>query len=1010
MNPTLCRTQLMKRIVSAISLCWIFSFVYAQETGINTTNPNSSAMLEMVATDKGLLIPSMTRAQRDAIPSPASGLLVYQTNEDPGFYVYSAAWIRIGSPGTVLADADGDTKIQVEESPDEDIIRMDLAGSERLTLIRNGSGTTSRMEFPANGNNLFIGESAGISAGSGTGNTAVGEFALEDNVTGDFNTAFGKDVLRNNTAHHNSGIGSQALLSNTTGTSNLAIGASALYNNTIGDSSTVVGYQAGFTSATASRLVAAGTWALRNNTTGIDNTAVGHSSLYQNTTGQKNSALGKSALSGNTTGSFNTAVGNSAFTGNSGQYVTALGYLSLADNSSGDQNTGAGSGSLRNNTIGDNNTGAGYSALYNSTSGNNASGLGANSAYSIISSSGTTAVGSHALIYTTGIYNTAVGYNTLSTASSTNTLSVALGSESVNSYNFLASIAGIGYNTNVNNFNINDATPIGANARVDEDNVMTLGSVSGVNGASTTVQVGIGTSDPHESALLEIKSSNKGVLLPRMNSSLRQSITSGPEGLMVYDTDTHSYWFYNGTVWVDLNQSLTSMGATAGQSIAFGPTAWHAGYPAGLADLDGDTRATLEKTPDADAFTIQLGTYLYDDLERFNMHTNANGQLLIELPNNNRNVLMGPFAGGDGGCGPGNTALGNFALSVNYGSDNTAAGSQALQSNFSASQNIAIGHYALGNNQYSGNNLAIGNDALSLLDDALVSGNIGIGYGALDSFNLNILGLIEDGVGIGYKARMDYDLDDAVAIGHLAYAGDDHCIVLGSTAGINEATSSVNVGVGTTAPIGGLHIKSNSSTTNPQLLLEDESNGFAKLAFRNDLTADRWTLNVKPESTAANARFFMFFNQNNLTLHGNGNAVLAGTLTQNSDRRMKKNILPLCHVLPDLTDVHGYQYQWIDTARSQAPQIGFIAQEIQKAFPSLSGLDDNHNLTVNYPAMTAVLLEALKELHIRQEQLDAQLVEQQQRLQEVKTRIHKLKQAYDPAVGNTSLVKTNPGQ
>ena len=154
----------------------------------------------------------------------------------------------------------------------------------------------------------------------------------------------------------------------------------------------------------------------------------------------------------------------------------------------------------------------------------------------------------------------------------------------------------------------------------------------------------------------------------------------------------------------------------------------------------------------------------------------------------------------------------------------------------------------------------------------------------------------------------------------------------------------------------------------------------------------------------------MFFNQNNLTLHGNGNAVLAGSLTQNSDRRLKKNMMPLRHVLPDLKDVHGYQYQWIDTARSQSTQIGFIAQEIQNVFPSLAGEDDSGHLTINYPAMAAVLLEALKELHVHQEALDAQLLEQQQRLLEVKTRIHKLKQAYDPAVENTSLAKTNPGQ
>ena len=75
------------------------------QTGIGTTTPNASAKLEIAATDKGLLIPRMTAAQRTAITTPANGLLVYQTDSETGFYVNSGTsasptWIRVNSNWT----------------------------------------------------------------------------------------------------------------------------------------------------------------------------------------------------------------------------------------------------------------------------------------------------------------------------------------------------------------------------------------------------------------------------------------------------------------------------------------------------------------------------------------------------------------------------------------------------------------------------------------------------------------------------------------------------------------------------------------------------------------------------------------------------------------------------------------------------------------------------------------------------------------------------------------------
>lgn len=78
----------------------LVSFCAFSQTGIGTTTPDASAKLEVSSTTKGLLTPRMTSAQRAVINLPANGLLVYQTDGVPGFYVNtgtsaSPVWSRV---------------------------------------------------------------------------------------------------------------------------------------------------------------------------------------------------------------------------------------------------------------------------------------------------------------------------------------------------------------------------------------------------------------------------------------------------------------------------------------------------------------------------------------------------------------------------------------------------------------------------------------------------------------------------------------------------------------------------------------------------------------------------------------------------------------------------------------------------------------------------------------------------------------------------------------------------
>jgi hypothetical protein len=68
----------------------------AQSVGIGTNNPHPSSLLELNENSKGLLIPRMTQAQRNAIANPAEGLMVYQTDETKGFWYFSnGSWLSI---------------------------------------------------------------------------------------------------------------------------------------------------------------------------------------------------------------------------------------------------------------------------------------------------------------------------------------------------------------------------------------------------------------------------------------------------------------------------------------------------------------------------------------------------------------------------------------------------------------------------------------------------------------------------------------------------------------------------------------------------------------------------------------------------------------------------------------------------------------------------------------------------------------------------------------------------
>jgi len=482
----------------------------AQSVGLGTETPNASAIFDISSTDKGILVPRMTTAQRTAIAAPATGLLVFDLTTGSFWYYNNMAWTNLaGGTPDKITDADNDTKVQVEKTADEDIFRLDLAGTERL-VIRKGTGTATLLE-PMNSNeNIFMGISSGALS-TGPRNVSIGSFTMANAVSASDNTALGYYALKSITSGSNNvAIGTNALEDNTTGPNNTAIGFNALNSNVANERSTAIGqnamqYADNRSAGRPTYNTGVGYGALRgsmtpNANTGQHNTAVGDITMETITSGSYNVAMGSRALQNLTGGSDNTAIGHAALASNKANsrstaigeeamyaaddrttgrstYNTAVGYQALmgggpAAGNTGQSNTAVGDVALRYNTTGNNNTSVGADCLFNNSTGSN-----------------NTAMGRMTLIMnTTGASNTGIGFDVMNdnTIGHSNT---ALGSGALNTNVDGDQNCAVGVSAYFIGPSFNNTTCIGYNsgAQVNASNRIEIGntSVSWIGGEVT---------------------------------------------------------------------------------------------------------------------------------------------------------------------------------------------------------------------------------------------------------------------------------------------------------------------------------------------------------------------------------------------------------------------------------------------------------------------------------------------------------------------------------------------
>lgn len=214
-------------------------------------------------------------------------------------------------------------------------------------------------------------------------------------------------------------------------------------------------------------------------------------------------------------------------------------------------------------------------------------------------------------------------------------------------------------------------------------------------------------SNPFSGAILHLKSSNKGLLIPRLTSLQRQNMPNLTEGLLVWDGDENSFWVYDGANWEEIPMSNLNI----------------------ITDNDHDTGINLEQNPDEDFIRFQL-----KGSEMWMMKSSR-----LEPHNSSASTFIGIKAGElDDGTDKGNIAIGRLALSSNVDRPGLIAiGDSALHLNGTGAgigegeRNIAIGTKAMINNTLGYRNIALGDNALQQNIDGFR--NIAIGSSAMKS-------------------------------------------------------------------------------------------------------------------------------------------------------------------------------------------------------------------------------------------------------------------------------------
>lgn len=494
--------------------------------------------------------------------------------------------------------------------------------------------------------------------------------------------------------------------------------------------------------------------------------------------------------------------------------------------------------------------------------------------------------------------------------------------------------------------------------------------------------VGIGTTTPASSSILDIRSTSRGVLLPRMTKAQRAAIGSPAQGLLVFQTDgSRGFYVFDGS-WqpmsvqpnlanlsgtTAINTSLLP-GATNLHSLGSSSRAWKDLYLRGDIYLDGFRYITSKNTP----ASVFVGANSGNQAITGEGNTAVGVEALANTTTGRNNVAVGFQAmrfndAGDGedpssiGAGYENTAVGYKALSGGWG--NTAIGYMAMASNSTAGdKNTAIGHSALYQLGKGGSNVAVGYATMYQTSNG--TGNTAVGN--------NALGAVFDGSGnsaLGEAAGAHAaDVMEGTFLGAHTSAeqGLSNFTVIGYGVTVNQSNQ-VRVGNEDITSIGGKVGWTTFSDGRYKQNLRDNVPG---LAFINRLKPLTYTLNIA--------------------------AIKAQAQSTISNNRLKGDVQQ---------PQRGTAYN--QSGNSAQLYTGFVAQEVAAIADSLhyqfSGVDkpekENGFYGLRYAEFVVPLVKAVQELHSQMEAENKSLKEE---LAALKKMVQELQKTLMPSTHTNS--------
>ncbi len=542
--------------------------------------------------------------------------------------------------------------------------------------------------------------------------------------------------------------------------------------------------------------------------------------------------------------------------------------------------------------------------------------------------------------------------------------------------------------------------------------------------------VSIGTDQINENAVLQLVSQNnsQGFLVPRLSTAQRNAmqLSTDDNGMLIYDTDEVSFFYWQQGTWFKLLQGPEYV---AGEGIQI------------------DESHVVTNTYEADPIILNgsgAAIVTQQGNNQYNIYVSDADTLVDnEIQNLNEVLSQGNDAGNATITGLANPANNSDAATMEYvdnqisgtwsisGNNNIAAGNyigttnnQDLRLRTNAQNRMIIdgtnGYVSIGNNipttnlgiernsgtatpmlrldqlntggdaamifnTNGGNAFTIGIDA-SEQDRFKITDNTSLG-GANDRFIMQSNGNI--GINTNpdnhYKFYVDYTTttnNDAAICAYVRGSGDIYGLRGGTFSNDDDAA-------GVHGFAGGAHGET-YGVSGVTYSVDDNAAGV--YGYANNIAGGR-TYGVYGVSASPNG-IGIYGRGSYYAGYFTGRVYATGTITQNSDKRLKKDIVDMNDAYTKLNSLRGVYFYWNtekypDREYSDHRQIGVIAQEVENVFPELVEEVDGYK-SVNYIGLIPVLIEATKEQQKIIISQKNEIDELRSRIESIETLLHEL--------------------